>query len=669
MNSAASAERPTGDDLGFDGEPFDPIAGIPGSSEAPRLTSRHALPATNVLAEIRSGIVESHRAALATQLAVQRLIFQRALVASNGSPGERPAQPTLPDVGPAPEVAAPEGAFKPLARSSLRNLDRDALLQLAAGDVATVFGDAYEQFGANPDVRIAAATALTLQEVTELGLRGGTLGHGSMRGRYVGDPLAAAVQATETFALFAGLHLCLADATLVSTVDAVHTLQEPAQGGELELIVTVIDLVPRPHLVAEVVFGGARASVSVTVTVTEKPGVPVGPSAGGTLDTWTGRVGAAGDRVLLSELHMAHLARGDQATALGPEFARYTGRRATRLPTGGLLLVDRVVRFDGVRGTLDQQVAYESEYDSPSDSWYYADSANESMPHFVYMETSLQAALLMGFYLGPTLTEPDTTLSLRNLGGTATVLRQVDLRDKTIHQQSRLLSTTLLPGSSLQSFDYTLSVDGEPFYEGETMFGYFSDDALGNQTGLDAGQLRPSWLEQHPGIAVRQIDLTVRRRDPHSQLCSRNSLALLDRIDVVEDGGDFGIGYLHALRRIDPDDWFFTRHFHRDPVIPGSLGVETVIQAMQEWALDSGLGDDLIDPGFDIPAGVPFTWKYRGQFLPTDGSCEVEVHIKGIHRRPGSVTVTAKASLWKPGLRIYELENIAIELRERKELA
>src|SRR5256886_17346574 len=100
------------------------------------------------------------------------------------------------------------------------------------------------------------------------------------------------------------------------------------------------------------------------------------------------------------------------------------------------------------------------------------------------METSLQAALLVGYYLGPTLSTPDRRMSLRNVGGTATVLREIDLRDKTIRQRSELLSTTILPGSSLQNFSYTLSADGEPFYRGETMFGYFSDEALANQTGL-----------------------------------------------------------------------------------------------------------------------------------------------------------------------------------------
>ncbi len=199
------------------------------------------------------------------------------------------------------------------------------------------------------------------------------------------------------------------------------------------------------------------------------------------------------------------------------------------------------------------------------------------------------------------------------------------------------------------------------------MFGYFSDEALSNQTGLDAGRHLPTWLADHSDQgSTRRIDLDARRRNPGDRLCNRNTLALLDWIDVVDGGGVFGNGYLHALRRIDPQDWFFSRHFHLDPVIPGSLGVESVIQALQEWAADTGLTDHLADPVFSIPTNIAFTWKYRGQFLPSDGTCELEVHIKTVTHSATGVVVTADASLWKPGLRIYELEDIAIELTERK---
>ncbi|MEV0334866.1 beta-ketoacyl synthase [Nocardia sp. NPDC050717] len=666
-----------------------------------------------VIADLRTGVVTAHRSALAAQAALQRALWTRALAtpsssesaqvdldaqgraigaaaefSANGAsadearaarPGTGSAEPVVgthqPAAGTRAAVpghrgvtpvgdlaadatveAAREGAFKPLARTTRTRLDRAALESLAAGAVAEVFGPGHRREGVEVAARLAAGEPLVLNRIESIELYGGT-GDGRIVAHYDGAPDAAARQAAQVFALFTGMHLCLSGSTLTEgTATAVQALPgSPAGNGvrrdTVELVVSDLDLVPRPHVRGTASFSDGQPSLSVEVAVAEAAGAGVGP-------------GQAVPGLLLNEFHMTHLARGDQAIAMGSEFAEYTGVRATRLPTGGLLLVDRVREFDGARGTLDH-AAYTTEYDSPADSWYYADTANESMPHFVYMETSLQAALLMGYYAGPTLTQPGTTLSLRNLGGTATVLRQVDLRDRTIEQSSRMLSTTILPGSSLQTFDYTLSVDGAPFYTGETMFGYFSDEALANQTGLDAGRPAPSWLAENPTAQVRTIDVATRRADSASPLCSRRTLALIDRVDVVDGGGKHGAGYLHSLRPIDPADWFFARHFHLDPVIPGSLGVESVIHAVQEWLVDGGHAADMTDPVFRIPADIPFSWRYRGQFLPTDGTVELEAHIKALHRGPHGVTAVVDGSLWKPGLRIYEVTDLAVELVDR----
>lgn len=542
--------------------------------------------------------------------------------------------------------AAPEGAFKPLRHPIAERMSADEVDRILRA-VGHIGGP-------------------TVERIDGVRVRGGRHGHGSLtvRPQVGSEPVAAASAAAVLFAVLVGLAECLPKP--VCRTACTPCVDVPP--GDLVLDIREIDLLTRPHLVAEVYSVDAMQSFGeIEVQFDEGPGATPGPGHGGAAPTTSARTGRDGTPTLLNEFHMAHLSRGDQAVALGPEFGSYTGRRATRLPTGGLLLVDRVIRYSGTRGDFDNvPVEYDTEYDAPADSWYFAETANESMPHFVYMETSLQAALLMGYYTGPTLVDPSATASLRNLGGAATVLRQVELRDKTICQHSRLQSTTIVPGASLQSFDYTLSVDDEPFYTGETLFGYFSDEALANQTGLDGGATLPTWLAgQAEPPASRRIDIAARRSSQDGFPRATGKLALLDWVDVVDGGGHHGLGYLHAVRPIDPDDWFFGRHFHLDPVIPGSLGVETVVQAVQEWMIDSGYGRDLADPGFSIPQGITFGWKYRGQFLPSDGQCEFEVHIKEVRKNDHAVVVVVDGSMWKPGLRIYELTDLAIELHDR----
>lgn len=663
--------------------PAEPGAAVHGSAHG---TAHGTDPVADLLGDVRAELVAAHLSAMEVQTA-----WQRRALAALGRPAAEPkpvrarsyrvAVGYSPEAGvtatpqpgraePAPEIlpATTMSAFKALARTTVTTLDEAALANLRRGEIAAVFGPAYDQHGDNPDLHLTPGHQARLTRVSEITRHAGPWHRGRLRAEYEGPADAVvelAWQAAQVFALHVGLHLCLAGARFhagrePSEVD----LTRPATGaGEVLLDVVQLDLLPRPWLRVDAELHQAGQVVArvrgLVVELREAPGTPVGPAAGGVITTSFGRYSPSGERALLGEFHMTHSARGDLGIALGPEFTAYAGRRATRMPNHGLQLCDRVMAVEGDRGNLTAAVSH-TEYDSPADSWYYAETGNASMPNVVYMETSLQSALLLGYFLGATLTAPEEDYSLRNLDGTATVLREVDLRDKTIRQTTRLLTTTVMVGAVLQSFSYELSVDGEPFYAGESLFGFFNETALANQNGLDNGAYVPPW---QPSTPARTIDVAARRARDTGVRSASGHLALLDTVEVVDGGGKFGRGYLRAARPVAAGDWFFAYHFHLDPVMPGSLGVEAVLQALQEWALDAGLADGLTDPEFVVPTDVPLSWRYRGQILADDREMTLEVHIEDVQRRPGRVRVIGEASVWKPGLRIYELTGVAVELR------
>jgi 3-hydroxymyristoyl/3-hydroxydecanoyl-(acyl carrier protein) dehydratase len=222
-----------------------------------------------------------------------------------------------------------------------------------------------------------------------------------------------------------------------------------------------------------------------------------------------------------------------------------------------------------------------------------------------------------------------------------------------------------MPGAVLQNFAYELSADGEVFYRGESLFGYFDDDALANQVGLDHGTYLAPWLDRTAGVTAHRLDLRADRRlfDGPGLRLGRDELQLVDRLEVVPGGGDHGAGYVRGHRQITPDDWYFDCHFHRDPVMPGSLGIEAVIQAMQAYVIDQDLAADFARPTFALPAGVEMAWRYRGQILRDDRDMHFDVHVKEIRREPDRLLVIGDANLWKTGMRIYELKDVAVEVR------
>ena len=369
---------------------------------------------------------------------------------------------------------------------------------------------------------------------------------------------------------------------------------------------------------------------------------------------------------MINEMHFANAATGDLGVALGPEFDIYRTRLAPHIPNGDFQFVDRMVEMTGTRNSLTGGETMVTAYDAPEDSWYFRETPSHTMPYCVVMETSLQAAVLLGYYLGATLSRPNESYRIRNLDGTARFVRHVDLRGRTVQHRTTMLGSSEVPGSILQRFRYELSVDDEPFYVGESVFGYFTTEALERQVGLDGGKPVMPWIDGE-GRADRAISVSA---DTYRDLLlvqqptgATEHLRLLDHARIVIDGGVHGRGYVRARRSIGADDWYFACHFHRDPVMPGSLGVEAMIQALQLFTLQSGAADHLCSPVFHTPTDVEMAWKYRGQVLREDNEMSLEVHVKEVRSGPDSVVVIADASLWKPELRIYEIKNLAVEAR------
>jgi 3-hydroxyacyl-[acyl-carrier protein] dehydratase/trans-2-decenoyl-[acyl-carrier protein] isomerase len=56
-------------------------------------------------------------------------------------------------------------------------------------------------------------------------------------------------------------------------------------------------------------------------------------------------------------------------------------------------------------------------------------------------------------------------------------------------------------------------------------------------------------------------------------------MLMFDRIvDITDDGGAHGKGYIEAEFDIDPTRWFFQCQFIGDPVMPGCLGLDALWQ-------------------------------------------------------------------------------------------
>jgi len=207
----------------------------------------------------------------------------------------------------------------------------------------------------------------------------------------------------------------------------------------------------------------------------------------------------------------------------------------------------------------------------------------------------------------------------------------------------------------LQSFDVTCSVGGAPVYKMTTRFGHFLPESLLDQVGLPVTDADRARLAE-PGAAIVDLKSRPERYFTGPLRLANDQLLMIDRITGVwPKGGKAGLGRIRAEKTIHPSDWFFKLHFYEDPVQAGSLGVEAMVQLLQAFMLEQGLGEGIQNPRFEpLALNRPFKWKYRGQVSPHNKTVIVDLDVTSVTRDDTGVLVVADSSLWVDGLRIYE---------------
>jgi 3-hydroxymyristoyl/3-hydroxydecanoyl-(acyl carrier protein) dehydratase len=97
--------------------------------------------------------------------------------------------------------------------------------------------------------------------------------------------------------------------------------------------------------------------------------------------------------------------------------------------------------------------------------------------------------------------------------------------------------------------------------------------------------------------------------------------------------------------------------------MPGSLGVEAIIELLQTYALYNNLGAAFDNPRFIAPT-TSVKWKYRGQITPLNKQMSLDIHITDIVKSADEVRLVGQANLSKDGLRIYQVSDLVLSIVE-----
>jgi 3-oxoacyl-(acyl-carrier-protein) synthase/3-hydroxymyristoyl/3-hydroxydecanoyl-(acyl carrier protein) dehydratase len=333
---------------------------------------------------------------------------------------------------------------------------------------------------------------------------------------------------------------------------------------------------------------------------------------------------------------------GDPSKAFGPNWTQYdNGARTPRMPGPPLLMLSRAERIDAPKEQLTAPASVNMAYDVPTDAFWWDAVPDTAMPLAILLEIALQPCGWLTAWQGAALGTAD--LYFRNLGGTATWHAPVLRTAGTLHTTAKLVSVSASGGMTLVFFEMETRQGDTLVLSGDTHFGYFTEQAIAEQKGLGL-------LDEDRRAALRaehavNIDVTAPRAD----------VRMLDRITAR--GPDF----VAAEKDVDPNEWFFTAHFHQDPVMPGSLGLDGLAQ-LARWELEqrAGAPSGIVEP---IASGTTVKWRYRGQVNTHRKALQYELDVREV-TLDGEPHLVGDGVVRADGMAIYELTGLAVRFAQ-----
>ena len=345
-------------------------------------------------------------------------------------------------------------------------------------------------------------------------------------------------------------------------------------------------------------------------------------------------------------------AEGKPSEAFGDRYRPFdTARKIARLPRAPYSFLDRIIEVKGEPWVMAAGAAAVGEYDVSPDAWYFLSNRSASMPFAVLLEIPLQVCGWLSAYVGSALAD-EHDLSYRNLGGTGTLHVAVSPDSGTLTSRVVMTRVSKSGGMIIQHFDIETADQNGPVYTGQTYFGFFRQEALRDQVGIrDASPYRPTAAELS---RARSFDF------PRNLPFPDDRLRMIDHVDTfVPDGGPHGLGFIVGSLPVNPASWFFEAHFYQDPVVPGSLGLESFLQLLKVIAVDRWGWDESKHLEFQpIGLGTAHQWIYRGQVLPSDKVVTVQAVVTKVDDE--ARRLTAEGFLTVDGRIIYQMNEFSM---------
>jgi len=375
---------------------------------------------------------------------------------------------------------------------------------------------------------------------------------------------------------------------------------------------------------------------------------------------------------------------GSIARSLGTAWAAADAHPTrVRLPDEPLMLVDRILAFEGEPRSMDGGRVI-TEHDILPGAWYLDGGR---IPTCIAVEAG-QADLILSAYLGIDF-ETQGLAMYRLLDAQVTFHRELPGPGETIHYDIRIERFFRQGATWLFRFNFDATVNGAPLLTMRNgCAGFFTREALDAGAGIVHTE-----LDRRPQSGIRPADwreLAPMKRERYSDrqlACLREGdlagcfgaafaglplrapaglpsgrMKLVDRIlDLDPAGGKYGLGQIRGEMDVHPEDWFLTCHFVDDMVMPGTLMYECCLHTLRMYLSRMGWVGEADEVVYEPVPGVAGQLKCRGEVNRSSKKVVYEIAIKELGYNPSPYAI-ADALMYVDGKPSVEMLNMSLQL-------
>lgn len=352
-----------------------------------------------------------------------------------------------------------------------------------------------------------------------------------------------------------------------------------------------------------------------------------------------------------------------------------------RMPLPPFLFVSRIVDIDAEYGELNPSASIAAEYDFDAECVFSIGDGKIS--NNVAIEASHIGIFLMGYMGLDTIS--NGTLSFRALDNAQTYYNGKPFRVgdtmKTVFKINRFAQN----GSTTIMFYTYETYNGDELVSiSEASGGFFTKAELESKKGIITPKIMLKKVEPKELLHYSNTTKTSYTKEETSAFYRgdyegcfgkdvevssgfkyylKDDIRVIDKVTNIDyNGGKYGRGIICGEKNITPDMWPFEVHFKNDPVFPGIIMLDGVMQLSMFLLGHTGILGYYNDTEVEIASGSHVKTKFRGQVRKENSLLRYELHIKECVIKEDGIYILTDAAIFNEDVQVIQVEDYELRV-------